>query len=320
MVAAKTNAIDDDGDWWILRTDENGDTLWTKRRGDTGVDIPYKVIALENGNFVVAGQVWGFYASTIRNDDGLIWCLDPDGNEVWQHIVTNSIKDPLRGITQTNDSGFVVCGNAWNEDDAIYDTYAYKISAAGELRWTHTYKYTNADKEYNNQRVNAIAELPNGELVMVGKKVRSATENIWNLMFKRLSSNGYVLRDTYNYAAGNEEATEVLVRDDGNLVIVGNSQSHILGGATSSIFISVFDTAGANISRSILGANNSGNNWAYSVSKTSDSGLVVGGYATLWQSVGSSGYYYKKRFIGKTDRDGNYDNLNISKPKIDFEK
>lgn len=281
VVAAKTNKLDDDGDWWILRMDENGDTLWTKSIGFTGVDIPYKVIPLENGNFVVAGQVWGFYNCVIRSDDGYIVQFTPEGEEVWHHIVQNSIKDPLKGITQTSDGGFVVCGNARNDEDGIYDTYAYKIDGNGQKKWVHTYKYTNSDEEYNNQRANAITELPNGELVMVGKKFRSISSNTWNVMFKRLDRGGNILRDTYDYEIGDEEAMDVLVNEDGNLVVVGNTESHVLGGAITSIFVSIYDTSGTKISEKLLGANSTGHNWGYSVSRTSDNGLVVGGYVTI---------------------------------------
>ncbi len=311
VVAARTDKLDDDGDWWILRMDSNGDTLWTLHYGYTGKDIPYKIIPLDNGNFVVAGQMWGKYVCTLRGDDGFIVQLTPDGHEVWHHIVANSAKDPLKGITQTSDGGFVVCGNVWDEDNEIYDTYAYKIDANGEMKWTHRYRYNNSSEEYNNQRANAITELPNGELIMVGKKFVSIQRDDWNVMIKRLDSGGNVLRDTYDYQVDNAEARDVVVADDGNLILVGESSNNI--------FVRKYDTSGVRLSQKIITDNASEPSYGMSIVKTSDGGLLIGGTVTLDKHFPSGYYYaYKKRLLCKTDENGNFQKLFYSRQEFNF--
>ncbi len=136
---------------------------------------------------------------------------------------------------------------------------------------------------------------------------------------KKLSSLGEILLDTYDHEVGNEEAIDVLVRDDGKIVVTGKSEAHVLGGASSSIFINVYDTSLTRISRKLIGGNNSGHNCGESISKTSDNGFVISGYSTILNR-GESGnvYYCKKRFLGKTDAEGNGNALYISKRTVNF--
>ena len=43
-------------DVFIVRTDSNGDSLWTRTFGDTTDDIGYSVAAISNGDFIIAGE------------------------------------------------------------------------------------------------------------------------------------------------------------------------------------------------------------------------------------------------------------------------
>ncbi len=59
-------------DYWILKTDSMGDTLWTRVYGDSFVDIPKDVNVLRDGNYAVIGGHDGFV------DD--IWLLKLEGD------------------------------------------------------------------------------------------------------------------------------------------------------------------------------------------------------------------------------------------------
>ena len=314
IISAKTNIVDSAGDWWIIRTDENGDSLWTKKIGDIGTDIPYKVIPTNDGNFVVVGQVYGMYSCTIKNHDGFVIKLDPNGNEIWHHVVPNSIKDVVVDAHQTTDGGFVLCGHAWDSDEGHYNMFACKVDNLGEKKWTQTYPLEKDNRAYG------VTELENGNLILVGKEYawKSCSDGDYDIHVKRLDDVGHVLREKRAYSCGDEVATDVLALSDGNLILVGNS-ARSFPSASTSAFVSVFDTAGTELSSNLFGGNHTGHNWAYTVSLTSDDGVIIGGYATLGKRIsGTQVVTYKNALLAKTDLNGNYSEFYTTKDKIDY--
>lgn len=61
-----------DGDVWLIRTDANGDTLWTRTYGGVLPDVAYS-IQTTSGGFVVAGATSSFGAN-----DFDVWLIRTD--------------------------------------------------------------------------------------------------------------------------------------------------------------------------------------------------------------------------------------------------
>ena len=49
-----------DMDAWLIKTDANGDTLWTKTYGDTYIDEAYIVKQTSDGGYILAGASTAF--------------------------------------------------------------------------------------------------------------------------------------------------------------------------------------------------------------------------------------------------------------------
>jgi hypothetical protein len=63
MVGQKERTTQGTWDVFMLRTNSNGDTLWTKTYGGTNVndlDIGYSVEQTNDGGFIVAGHTWSY--------------------------------------------------------------------------------------------------------------------------------------------------------------------------------------------------------------------------------------------------------------------
>src|SRR5512146_756018 len=45
-----------DMDAWLIKTDENGDTIWTKTYGDTYIDEAYYVKQTSDGGYILCGM------------------------------------------------------------------------------------------------------------------------------------------------------------------------------------------------------------------------------------------------------------------------
>ena len=101
-------------DLWLLKTDSNGDLLWTKNFGGTGWDMAagYCVQQVTDGGYIVAG--W------LDTDDGIdnngdVWLIktNPSGEALWTKTINgngNLSYDLARSIQQTTDGGYIIAG------------------------------------------------------------------------------------------------------------------------------------------------------------------------------------------------------------------
>lgn len=107
-------------DLWIIKTDANGDSLWSRTFGGPSNESAYSVIESNIGGYIVVGDsgVGDHHAG-----GGDLWLLkiDENGNLLWSETFGDGGSDGGRSIFGTEDGGFVVSGfkseagniNAW---------------------------------------------------------------------------------------------------------------------------------------------------------------------------------------------------------------
>ena len=87
LIAGYTNSYGNGGyDYWILRIDEQGDTLWSKTYGGSDWDFAYSACTTADGNYLVAGETFSFGAG---------------GSDIW--------------VLKINDSGDTLSSFLWGE-------------------------------------------------------------------------------------------------------------------------------------------------------------------------------------------------------------
>ena len=65
---------------WLIRTDENGDTLWTKTYDKDGIEYGYSVKQTTDGGFVIGASTFPFGGS---NRDLYLIKTDENGDTMW---------------------------------------------------------------------------------------------------------------------------------------------------------------------------------------------------------------------------------------------
>ncbi|MCD4682883.1 MAG: T9SS type A sorting domain-containing protein [Bacteroidales bacterium] len=130
IVAGRTysTVYPESGQAWVIKTDSNGDSLWTKKYGGNDEDIFYAVVETEDG-YMFAGQTRSFNAVII---DVLVVHTDYDGNVIWSKIYGGNNADYAYGIFRTEDDDYVITGysKSFNENN---DVYVLKIDGDGEV-------------------------------------------------------------------------------------------------------------------------------------------------------------------------------------------
>jgi len=120
---------------WLIKTDSNGDTLWTK----TYSGVPRSVCETNDGSFLIAGE----YTSQDCEYCELevhIWLLktDSSGDTTWTRKIDNNLLgDHVYSMKKTSDGGFILAGETV---DIMYDSdvYLIKLDKFGNTIWEST--------------------------------------------------------------------------------------------------------------------------------------------------------------------------------------
>ncbi len=86
-------------DYYLVRTNQNGDTLWTRTYGGSAWDRAYSMVQTEESVFALAGV-----------SDSEIWlvCTDSLGDTLWTNTYGPGV---IYSIDQTDDMGYVLAGS-----------------------------------------------------------------------------------------------------------------------------------------------------------------------------------------------------------------
>ena len=97
------------GNIYVIRTDANGDTLWTRTYGGTNADFGISIRETGSGAFIIAGSTTSFGAG---NTDAYLIFIDPDGNHIWSMTYGGTENDNLSSVRKHLDGGFILCGTS----------------------------------------------------------------------------------------------------------------------------------------------------------------------------------------------------------------
>ncbi|PHR30850.1 MAG: hypothetical protein COA38_09480 [Fluviicola sp.] len=80
MVGESNSTMNSNKDIYIVRTDQNGDTLWTKQLGTDGDDMLTSIHALDDSTYFLAGSMYVADSSKIK---GCVMKIHEDGTIYW---------------------------------------------------------------------------------------------------------------------------------------------------------------------------------------------------------------------------------------------
>lgn len=106
-------------DYWLIKTDFNGDVLWDKTFGGSLEDNLHSFCSLENGNgYVLSGSsssgISGDKTITnfSSNYNGWVIRVNANGELLWQNGFGGSLSDGLNQVMPLSDGSIILGGNA----------------------------------------------------------------------------------------------------------------------------------------------------------------------------------------------------------------
>ncbi len=136
-------------DTYLIKTNENGDTLWTKTYGGIGTECSFSVQQTMDGGFLITGLSDSYGTS----EDVHLIKTNILGDTLWTKLYGGIYSDMGHSAQQTTDSGYIITGGTNNPGNG-YDVYLIKTNKNGDTLWTKTYGGTDDDRGYSVVQTN----------------------------------------------------------------------------------------------------------------------------------------------------------------------
>jgi len=116
-------------DVYLIKTNANGDILWTKTYGGTSDEYCYSVQQTSNGGYIVAGMSSSFGAG---NWDIYIIRSNVNGDTLWTKTYGGGAWDYSYSVEQTADGGYIIAGDMLGSSAGSCNVYLIKTDSIGD--------------------------------------------------------------------------------------------------------------------------------------------------------------------------------------------
>jgi len=125
-------------DFWLIKTDGEGNLLWERTFGERGWDEGYSVQQTSDGGYILLGYTNSFGVSVRWRD---IWLIktDGEGNVLWERTFDKRGDEVSFSVQQTRDGGYVLVGSTAPFDVGERDVWLIKTDGEGKLIWERTF-------------------------------------------------------------------------------------------------------------------------------------------------------------------------------------
>jgi hypothetical protein len=255
-------------DVWLIKTDSNGDSLWTRTFGGSSYDYGYSVQQTSDGGYIIVG-----YTSSYGAGGYDVWLIktDSDGDSLWTRTFGGSNSDEGYSVQQTNDGGYVITGWTNSYGAGSTDVWLIKTDSNGDSLWTRTFGGGDED------RGNRVQQTDDGGYVITGwtSSYGAGSYDVW--LIKTESDGNCLWTRTFGQSYF-DWGNCVQQTTDGGYIISGCIGAYSPGSAN--VWLIKTDPLGVQQWQRTFGG--SGGEDGNSVQQTADGGYVIAGQTTSY--------------------------------------
>lgn len=246
---------------YLIKTDSDGDTIWTKAFGQAGgIET---VIQTSKQEYIVGSGTISYGAGA---QDVLLTSVDNNGNISWSKTYGEMNADYAHTVLQTADGGFILSGLTKSFGAGEADICLIKTNSTGNTVWTKT--YGGADFEIGE----SIQQTRDGGYIITGRTLSYGAGN-FDVILIKIDAAGSTLW-TKTYGGNDMDIGYFVLETDSGYMVCGVTKS--FGAGLDDVFLIQTDTIGNLIwSKTYGGSSYDGSTC---IQKTSDSGYIVSGY------------------------------------------
>jgi hypothetical protein len=279
-------------DVYVIKTNANGDTIWTKTYGGSYIDVGNSVKQTTDGGYIVTGLTDAGYG-----DD--VWLIKTNsiGDTLWTKTYGGtSSPDQGFAVQQTNDGGYIITGLTMSYGAGGSDVYLIKTNSSGDTLWTKTYGGVDFDAG------NSVVQTTDDGYIITGYTYSYGIgqEDVWLLKTDSLGDTLW----TRTYGGTYDDWGSCVVQTIDNGYIITGGVDHNVPPYDGYVYLIKTDAFGDTLwTKTFIDQFYS---WGNSVVETYDGGYIITGYGlydlrvirtdstgeALWTKVFDGGYGY----------------------------
>jgi hypothetical protein len=283
-------------DYWLLKTDAEGNLLWSKTYGGSKDDQGQAVVQTSDGGYAITGYSMSDDGDATNNEgfhDNWVLKLDSQGTIEWEQSFGFSGHDHSYDIVESADGGLFFTGfldiSSAKADGYLDKSYSLtrhgvgefwgtKLNAQGDLSWRKYFGGT------NNDRAHAVVTAHDEGFVMAGFSESedfdvSDPRGSYDFWVVKIGGKGELVWEHSYGGTGIDIAQDIAKTENGGYVITGStistdrdiSQSH----GESDVWVISIDAQGALLWERTYGG--AGFDAAESIRPTRDGGYLISG-------------------------------------------
>jgi hypothetical protein len=127
-------------DVWLIKTNANGDTMWTRIFGGNLPDGGSSVLQTADGGFIITGYTYSF-GDTIDGRSFDLWLIktNANGDSIWTKTFGDSRDDRGNSVDTTLDGGYIITGRKNPAGGGSNKAWLIKTDSNGDTMWTKTF-------------------------------------------------------------------------------------------------------------------------------------------------------------------------------------
>ncbi len=260
----------------LVKTDANGDIIWSKTFGGASSEYFYSVRQTADGGFIVAGKE----GSTRADYSTYLVKTDGNGNEQWSKT-TGGTGDGYWSVKQTSDGGYILAGSQGTFNIAILE----KTDASGNQQWSKSFGITG-----KMDRFFSVQQTTDGGYIVAGDTQSYGSGN-YDAWLVKTDTNGNEQWSKTFGGINNDCAHSVQQTADGGYILAGWKDITTYGSGNSAALLIKTDSSGTQQWSKTFGGTN--DDEAFYVQQTTDGGYIVCG-DTYSYSTGQNNVWLTK--------------------------
>lgn len=266
LVVGETDSYGAGGyDFYILKLNQEGDTLWTKVYGTPDWDIAYGAVQTSDSNYIIVGD-WqgGICAMKLDRSGNIIWNnqypgrtaydikrtmdgnyiitgdtgdlhafllkIDEEGNTLWIKEYDLNNREFGREVQLADDGGYIIAGSIYNYSPDWGDFLVIRTDSTGNILWTRTYGGSDYEWGYSIDKVNS-----GGYIIAGGTYSFGPGDECMYIV--RINDSGDTLWTKWVGGYGEESAHEIIQTSDNGYILAGFTTSFGTGGGTNAYIV-----------------------------------------------------------------------------------
>jgi len=192
-------------DFWLIKTDADGNSLWSRTYGRIYTDICQSVQQTTDGGYILAG-----YSGPILGANDEFWMVktDSDGDSLWSRTFGGPQNDYCYSVQQTSDGGYILAGELKSLESDNWESWMVKTDANGTQLWNRVYFGGEFNQWNSVQQTSDAGYLLGGEGAYNMMKTDANGDSLWSLAF---GGQGYTAQEASDggYALAGSRGTHV---------------------------------------------------------------------------------------------------------------